>query len=151
MQLKGARKGMDCSLVVGDMGLGFWPDNSPDSCGGKSFINDIPLQHKFIAGNHDDRALSYLSANEINFIAFGLAAEEYHNELYGELCGCNNGYGNIKQFDIDFFQVQKGESANSPWKGNQNEVSIHTFLRNQIHHQADNGKPDYEKLRVAMI
>ena len=27
-----------------------------------------------------------------------------------------------------------------PWKGNQNEVSIHTFVRNQIHHQADNGK-----------
>lgn len=54
---------MDCSLVVGDMGLGFWPDNSPDSCGGKSFINDIPLQHKFIVGNHDDRALSYQHPN----------------------------------------------------------------------------------------
>ena len=98
----------------------------------------------------DDKVLPYLSASEINFIAFELATEEYHNELYEELCSCNNGCGNIKQFDIDFFQAQKGELANLPWKGNQNEVSIHTFLRNQIHHQADNGKPDYEKLKASI-
>lgn len=35
---------------------------------------------------------------------------------------------------------------NSPLKWNENEVSIHTFLRNLIHHQADNGKAKYEYL-----
>lgn len=62
MQLKGGKKGMDCSLVVGDMGIGF-RDNSDDSVDGKSFILDISLQHKFIVGNHDDRALSYNHPN----------------------------------------------------------------------------------------
>ena len=62
MQLKGGKKGMDCSLVLGDMGIGFI-DNSEDSLEGKSFIKDIPLQHKFIVGNHDDRALSYQHPN----------------------------------------------------------------------------------------
>jgi predicted ATP-dependent endonuclease of OLD family len=33
----------------------------------------------------EKRVLPYISANEINFIAFGLATEEYHNELYNEL------------------------------------------------------------------
>lgn len=53
---------MDCSLVVGDLGIGF-PDVSYESEDGASFIRDIPLQHKFIVGNHDDRSLSYKHPN----------------------------------------------------------------------------------------
>ncbi len=33
----------------------------------------------------ESRVLPYLSANEINYIAFGLPTEEYHNELYNEI------------------------------------------------------------------
>ena len=33
----------------------------------------------------EKRVLPYVSANEVNFVAFGLATEEYHNELYEEL------------------------------------------------------------------
>lgn len=62
MQLPGGNKGMDCSLVVGDMGIGF-ADKSIDNINGKSFIKNIPLQHKFIVGNHDDRRLSYEHPN----------------------------------------------------------------------------------------
>lgn len=62
MQLKGGGNGMDCSLVVGDMGIGF-NESSSDNKNGKGFILDIPLNHKFIVGNHDDRALSYFHPN----------------------------------------------------------------------------------------
>lgn len=93
-----------------------------------------------------DRKLPYLSANEVNFVAFNLATEEYHNELYEglkDLHGSNMGY---KAFDNDFFVNNNGESKSSPWMGNDNEVSIHTFIRNQIHHRADNGVAGYDDL-----
>ena len=98
-----------------------------------------------------DFKLSYLSANEINYLAFGLATEEYHNELYEEL---NYKYypaeTNIKSFDLKFFINDKGETKTSPWKGNPNEVSIHTFIRNQIHHRKDNGIPNYDDLKKSI-
>lgn len=94
----------------------------------------------------EERVLPFLSANEINFLAFGLATEEYHNDLFEELKIQKGDDKGIKQFDIDYFQTEKHETANSPWMGNQNEVSIHTFLRNQIHHSKDNGKPDTSEL-----
>lgn len=93
-------------------------------------------------GSHstiEDRKLSYISSNETNYLAFNLPTEEYHNELYEEL---KDQYGQslgIKEFDNQFFITTKGESKNYPWKGNQNEVSIHTYVRNQIHHRAANG------------
>jgi len=62
MQLKGGKKGMDCSLVLGDMGIGF-ENITYDSVGAKSFIKDISIQHKFIVGNHDDRKLSNTHIN----------------------------------------------------------------------------------------
>ena len=98
-----------------------------------------------------DFKLSYLSANEINYLACGLATEEYHNELYEEL---NYKYypaeTNIKSFDLKFFINDKGETKTSPWKGNPNEVSIHTFIRNQIHHRKDNGIPNYDDLKKSI-
>ena len=110
--------------------------------------------------------LPYLSANEINFVAFDLATEEYHNELYNELENnfwSNNDFRQIKRdngypnstskqvvFDNEFFVKEKGENKNSPWKGNQNMVSLHTFVRNQIHHRAENGKPDYNNLKSSI-
>ena len=97
-----------------------------------------------------DRKLSYISANETNFIAFNLATEEYHNELFEELKYINGDKKTIKAFDNDFFIGMKGESKNSPWMGTANEVSEHTFIRNQIHHQRDNGKTEYEKLKASI-
>jgi hypothetical protein len=98
----------------------------------------------------EDRKLPYISSNETNYLAFNLATEEYHNELYEELkytYGEDKGY---QKFDNDFFVAQKGEPKDSPWKEHSNEVSMHTFIRNQIHHQRDNGKTDYAKLRVSI-
>lgn len=92
------------------------------------------------------RKLSYNSANEINYLAFNLATEEYHNELYEELKNKNGANLGIKDFDTSFFINSKSEAKIYPWKGNPDEVSIHTFIRNQIHHQADNGKASIKDL-----
>lgn len=101
-------------------------------------------------GNPALAVLPYVSANEVNFIAFKLATEEYHNELYESLMQLKAISNKIKDFDISFFQSEKGEAKNSPWMGHQNEVSMHTFLRNQIHHRADNGKARYQDLKLSI-
>jgi hypothetical protein len=98
----------------------------------------------------EKRVLPYISANETNFLAFNLATEEYHNELYEELKSMHGASKDYKPFDNDFFVSVKNEPKTSPWKGHLNEVSIHTFIRNQIHHQKDNGKPEYEVLKSSI-
>lgn len=121
---------------------------------------------KILLKNHDavqvanpsKKLLSYISANEVNYIAFNLATEEYHNELYEEL-KLRHGVGvGLKKFDNDYFHTLKGEPKNSPWCGHANEVTKHTSIRNQIHHRAENGKVPYndlkdsvEKLRAFLI
>jgi len=98
----------------------------------------------------EKRVLPYISANETNFLAFNLATEEYHNELYEELKSTHGVSKDYKSFDNDFFVTTKNEPKDSPWIGNQNEVSTHTFIRNQIHHQKDNGKTEYGVLKSSI-
>jgi AAA15 family ATPase/GTPase len=98
----------------------------------------------------EKRVLPYISANETNFLAFNLATEEYHNELFEELKFINGDDKPIKDFDNDFFVTEKSEPKNSPWRGSQNEVSEHTFIRNQIHHQKENGKTEYSVLKASI-
>jgi len=114
-------------------------------------IKTIVINNNKTTSEISDFKLSYLSANEINYLAFGLATEEYHNELYEELNF--KYYPNetlIKQFDSKFFINDKNEPKNYPWKGNQNEVSVHTYIRNQIHHRKENGIPDYNELKKSI-
>jgi len=105
----------------------------------------------------ENRILPYVSANEINFIAFGLATEEYHNELYNEIetnfwNDQNNDFKTLKQkgsygsndgrqiiFDNEFFSKQKHEPVDSPFKITSNKVTKHTYIRNKIHHSEENG------------
>jgi len=94
--------------------------------------------------------LPYISANETNFLAFNLATEEYHNELYEELKSIHGINKDYRQFDNDFFVTTKEEPKNSSWRGTPNEVSEHTFIRNQIHHQKENGKVEYSKLKSSI-
>lgn len=112
----------------------------------------------------EDSVLPYIWANEINFIAFGLPTEEYHNELYNELESifwndADNDFKTLKKdwtydkndcrqiiFDNEFFLKEKKELIDSPFKNIPNKVTIHTFVRNQIHHQRDNGKATIENL-----
>jgi ABC-type multidrug transport system ATPase subunit len=99
----------------------------------------------------DERLLPYVSANEINFLAFDLPTEEYHNELYEELKYLKGDDKAIKDFDKEFFQADKGEPPHYPWKNHPNEVSLHTFIRNQIHHQKDNGKAEVDNVRISIL
>jgi predicted ATP-dependent endonuclease of OLD family len=102
----------------------------------------------------EDRVLSYLSANEINFIAFGLATEEYHNELFEELKirDDNNRTSplNLKDFDLHFFQNDKKEAAIYSYKGIANQISIHTQLRTQIHHRGTAGQANIAQIKQSI-
>ena len=79
----------------------------------------------------------YASANEVNFVAFDLATEEYHNELYEHLqCKSDNKDKAIQSFDTNFFQNKKQEAIYYTEKeGNDKKHSIHTNIRHQIHHR----------------
>jgi len=102
----------------------------------------------------EDRVLPYLSANEINFIAFDLPTEEYHNELFEELKIRDDNARttplNLKDFDTDFFQNDKSESPNYPYNGTANQVSIHTHLRTQIHHRGTAGQADIAQIKQSI-
>lgn len=98
----------------------------------------------------EDRKLSYISSNETNYLAFELPTEEYHNELYEELMYINCPNGGIKNFDNSFFVQTKHEKATYPEKGKQNIVTLHTFIRNQIHHRKDNGIAKQEQLKESI-
>jgi len=122
----------------------------------------------------ENRVLPYVSANEINFIAFGLATEEYHNELYNKIetnfwnnpkndfkilkQNGNYGINDCRQiiFDNEFFLKQKQQPIDSPFKSTPNKVTQHTYIRNKIHHSKENGgnpteqeiKQSIEKMRT---
>lgn len=113
-------------------------------------IKSIVVNKNKTISSISDLKLSYLSSNEINYIAFGLATEEYHNELYEELKGLNGSSDTYKDFDNNFFIISKGEAKKYPWRGHSNEVSLHTYVRNQIHHRKDNGEADYNDLKTSI-
>lgn len=98
-----------------------------------------------------ERVLPYISANETNFLAFNLATEEYHNELFEELKIRDDNTRttplNLKDFDVHFFQKAKHEAATCPYNGTNNQVSIHTHLRTQIHHRGTAGQADVAQIK----
>ncbi len=99
-----------------------------------------------------DLRLNSLSSNEINFIAFDLETEEYHNELYEELK--NNWYENQKLIDFDknYFQILKKEEWKFDyWDSDKNKCSIHTYLRNKIHHRWKNWTPNIDEIKSSII
>lgn len=102
----------------------------------------------------EDKVLPYLSANEINFIAFGLPTEEYHNELFEELKIRDDNTRttplNLKDFDIHFFQGIESETPTYPYNGSANQVSMHTHLRTQIHHRGTAGQANIEQIKQSI-
>jgi len=97
-----------------------------------------------------ERVLPFISADEINYIAFELPSIEYHNELYGHLHFINGSQKGIKEFDNDFFVNTYHESKTYPWRGNPNKVSLHTFIRNKIHHPEDNIRVNIQDLKKSI-
>lgn len=125
---------------------------------------------KLIVAKLKDRVLPYMSANEINFVAFGLATEEYHNELYNELETAfwddpSNDFKTLKHngtydkddcrqivFDNELFSKIIEQQIDCPFKGQQNKVTKHTYIRNKIHHSNENGgHPSPEELKESIL
>ena len=102
MQLKGGTKGMDCSLQVGDMGVGF-PEKAKAHYykDGKSWAPEISKEHKWFRGNHDDPELCNTHPNYIG--DFGYCKKP-------DLFYCGGGYS------IDFRSRIPGVSW---WDGEQ--------------------------------
>ncbi len=115
-----------------------------------NFVKSMVINKDKSISQISEFKLPYLSSNEINYIAFGMATEEYHNELYEEINRQNSTTNRLKDFDNKYFIKIKGELKKYPWKGQQNEVSLHTFVRNQIHHRADNGEATYNNLKQSI-
>lgn len=66
------------------------------------FVKTIILKNDTSFSKIEDRKLSYISSNETNYLAFNLATEEYHNELYEELFYQHATSSKIKDFDNQF-------------------------------------------------
>jgi len=88
----------------------------------------------------DKGVLPYISASEINYLAFNLATEEYHDELYGYLKERANKYLE-KYFEYYLTKIQNIPKSkkwlrekNGQRDGNIYDVTLQTFIRNKIHH-----------------
>lgn len=88
--------------------------------------------------NYKNKILPYISANEINYLSFGLATTEYHNELYGYIQEKEKKY---KDIDVDNFLELKGVNKNKIWirsnngcHGSEKKVTLQTYIRHSIHH-----------------
>lgn len=105
----------------------------------------------------EEKALPYVSVNEVNFIAFGLPTAEYHNELYGHLQEKSQNY---LERDIENYFASKRVSQNKSWireiAGQPQpplNVTLQTYIRNSIHHPENTRNTTYtsEELKSSII
>jgi len=89
------------------------------------------------------RILPYISANEVNYTAFNLPTEEYHNELYGYLqdIAMEEDFNNAKEKNFDNWLDNKGLKKVKQWKKlfkgtlkEPEDQTLPTYIRNTIHH-----------------
>lgn len=78
--------------------------------------------------NVEKKDLPYPSLNEVNYLAFGEAGQEYHTELYGFI----EGEGYLKSYEegqdlIMYKRLSKGSMKTF-------HVSLSQYVRHQIHH-----------------
>lgn len=101
------------------------------------------------------KSLPYPSLNEINFLAFDDASEEYHNELYGflQLKAIDEDPKNEKEKEFEAWLVSKGCSQNKSWirlRGGAASpampCTIQTYIRNYIHHPENTYNAKYSNI-----
>ena len=87
------------------------------------------------------------SWGEINYSAYGLATEEFHNELYGYLQQSREKYS-VRE--IETFFEEKGIPKSKTWvrdTGGQpprpEKVTLMTFIRHSIHHPENSCNDEY--------
>lgn len=97
--------------------------------------------NKTIISQIDQYVLPSASANEAGYLAFGLPNMEYFNELYGYLQDLFN-KSTVTDFDRE---IADGEQIHS-WirdDGGTDRLTIHSCLRNKIHHPSNTENDDY--------
>lgn len=94
--------------------------------------------------NIEKNELPYPSLNEVNFLAFGEADEEYHNELYGyiESEGKLDDYRKGKQ-TLKYKRENNGQIK---------DIILSEFIRHQIHHPENklNDRFTFEQLQESI-
>lgn len=85
---------------------------------------------------------------EINFRAFGICSNDFHNELYGHIQwhieSVVNPGSPAREKDIDNFLVDKGVDVSKTWKRTSGASYLSTlpvYVRNSIHHPENNENP----------
>lgn len=78
------------------------------------------------------------SLNEINYLAFDEADEEYHNELYDYIYSQNlfKTYVSNKSL-IDYKKIKKDGTTK------QEKITRTEYIRNQIHHPENTHNPEF--------
>lgn len=85
---------------------------------------------------------------EINFLAYGLSTEDFHNELYGHIAEVTQKHG---QREFDNWIVQNSTLVRDKnWVRIKNSapqapepVTLMTYIRNTIHHPENKHNPEY--------
>ncbi len=121
-------------------------------------INDGVIEVK----NVEKHSLPYPSLNEVNYVAFGDASEEFHNELYGFLQAkaTTEDPGNEKENEFEKWLLAKGCKQTKKWvrivKGvpqQPYDVTLQTYIRNSMHHPENTKNQPYtaEELKNSII
>ena len=110
----------------------------------------------------EKKTLPYPSLNEVNYVAFGDASEEFHNELYGALQEKAISEDS-KCFKEEFFEkwlLTKGCKTTKKWtriyqdKSEKTyDATLQTFIRNSMHHPENKKNQPYnaEELKNSII
>ncbi|HHX12594.1 MAG TPA: ATP-binding protein, partial [Clostridiales bacterium] len=97
-------------------------------------------ERNIIVSDMDSGVLPYISANEINYLAFDLSSAELHDELYGHLMS------ELEEFGIESFDARLTNEFNKTkqkkWQqekrgeifGPMKDVTLQTFIRHKLHH-----------------
>jgi len=101
----------------------------------------------------DKRVLPYVSANEINYLAFELPTVEFHNELYGfiQAKAIDKDENNYFENRFDSYLQSKGFKHHvKPWvklkiDGTTEKLdrTTQTYIRNFIHHPENTHNKKY--------
>ena len=102
--------------------------------------------HKEVV-NVQRNELPYPSLNEVNYLAFGEADEEYHNELYGFIEADNNlnRFKNGKELMPYIREFQNNTTL-------EEQKTLTEYIRHQIHHPENNHnqKFSHEQLQISI-